>query len=113
MVFRSTWSAIDVGSYGLLAIRASGTRGSMDAYIILRRTLKACVNRPLILVDGAPWYKWALERLGLKWGHRAFGGIDRGEGHTRDNPPPTLHPLYNKLRCHQPIGGEPSYVAIP
>jgi len=35
--------------------------------------LRACANKPLILVDGGPWYPWALERLGLQWLHVTFG----------------------------------------
>jgi len=27
----------------------------------------------LIIVDRGPWYRWALERLGLKYMHQRFG----------------------------------------
>jgi len=53
-------------------------------------TLRACANKPLILVDGGPWYPWALERLGLQWLHLTFGdrnGVKRCfrtlKGHLR------------------------------
>jgi transposase-like protein len=29
--------------------------------------LGRCINKPLIVVDRGPWYRWALERLGLKY----------------------------------------------
>jgi transposase-like protein len=35
--------------------------------------LGRCVNKPLIVVDRGPWYRWALERLVLKYMYRTFG----------------------------------------
>ncbi|HEC86401.1 MAG TPA: IS6 family transposase [Thermoplasmatales archaeon] len=35
--------------------------------------LERCENKPLILVDKGPWYKWALQRLGLEYKHQGFG----------------------------------------
>jgi transposase-like protein len=32
-----------------------------------------CTNKPLVIVDRGPWYRWALERLGLKYQHQRFG----------------------------------------
>jgi len=29
--------------------------------------------KPLIIVDIGPWYRWALERLGLKYQYQTFG----------------------------------------
>jgi len=26
---------------------------------------KICINKPLVIVDRRPWYRWALDRLGL------------------------------------------------
>ena len=26
---------------------------------------KICINKPMVIVDKSPWYRWALERLGL------------------------------------------------
>jgi transposase-like protein len=31
-----------------------------------------CTNKPLVLVDKGPWYKWALERLGLEYRYERF-----------------------------------------
>ena len=52
--------------YEVLAIRASRTRSGPDAYMLIRKALKACMNRPLFLVDKGPWYPYALNRLGLE-----------------------------------------------
>jgi len=38
----------------------------------LRMVLR-CINKPLIVVDRGPWYRWALERLGIKYQHQRFG----------------------------------------
>jgi putative transposase len=41
--------------------------------IFVRKVLNTCTNRPVVLVDGGPWYPWALQRYGLKWLHITFG----------------------------------------
>lgn len=67
------WAARDVRRKEILALRVSWTRSSLDAELFLGDALKACLNRPLILVDKGPWYPWALGRLGLRWRHITFG----------------------------------------
>jgi hypothetical protein len=32
-----------------------------------------CTNKPLVLVDKDPWYRWALERLGLEYRYEGQG----------------------------------------
>ena len=34
---------------------------------------KRQLNKPLIIVDRGPWYRWALERLGLEYRYQRFG----------------------------------------
>jgi transposase-like protein len=48
------WAAIDVDTRELLAVCASYQRSSLNSYIFLRKVLKACTNKPLILVDKGP-----------------------------------------------------------
>ncbi|MEM2926589.1 MAG: hypothetical protein QXO94_03905 [Candidatus Bathyarchaeia archaeon] len=48
-------------------------RSILDADLFLRQVLKACVNKPLILVDRGPWYPQALKDHGLRWRHTTFG----------------------------------------
>jgi len=67
------WAAIDVKTKELLAIRASWQRSILDADLFLKQVLKACVNKPLILVDRGPWYPQALYNHGLRWRHQTFG----------------------------------------
>ncbi|MEM2506621.1 MAG: hypothetical protein QXF61_06260 [Nitrososphaeria archaeon] len=37
----------------------------------------------MILVDGGPWYPWALDGLGLKWIHVTFGNRNAIERYFR------------------------------
>jgi transposase-like protein len=67
------WSAVDVDSGGILAIYASRSRNMLIAMKFLRIVLDRCLNKPLIIVDRGPWYRWALERLGLKYRYQRFG----------------------------------------
>ena len=73
------WNAIDVDEE-VIAVHVSTTRTSFDAYYFLRRVLDTCENKPLILVDKGPWYRWALQRLGLKYKHETFGERNAIEG---------------------------------
>jgi transposase-like protein len=57
------WAAIDVDTKEVLAIYASWQRSGLNAYIFVRKVLRACLNKPLILVDdGGPWHP----RMGFK-----------------------------------------------
>jgi hypothetical protein len=67
------WSAVDVDSKELLALEASYGRSSLNALLFLKKALRMCTNKPLVLVDRGPWYRWAFERLGLEYRHERFG----------------------------------------
>jgi transposase-like protein len=64
------WSAVDVDSGEILAIWG---RNMLIALKFLRMVMDRCINKPLIVVDRGPWYRWALERLGLKYRYQTFG----------------------------------------
>jgi transposase-like protein len=55
------WAAVDVDTNELLAVYASRGRGIK----FLRKVLDSCVGKPFIVVDRGPWYRWALDRLGI------------------------------------------------
>jgi transposase-like protein len=61
------WSAVDVDSGEVLAVYASWSRNMLIAFKFMRIVLDRCINKSLIMVDRGPWYRWALERLGLKY----------------------------------------------
>jgi transposase-like protein len=80
------WSAVDVDSGEILAIYASWSRNILIAMKFLRIVLDRCINKPLIVVDRGPWYRWALERLGLKYQYQTFGirnAVERFFGHLK------------------------------
>jgi len=41
--------------------------------ILLSKLVRSCRNRPLVYVDGGPWYPWALRRYGFPYKGRTFG----------------------------------------
>jgi len=66
------WSAVDVDSGELLALEASYSRSCLNALLSLKKTLKLCINKPIVIVDRCPWYRWALDRLGLEYRYERF-----------------------------------------
>jgi len=125
------WAAIDVDSKELVAVNASWQRSSMNAEHILRKALRLCLNKPLILVDKGPWYPEALRSLGLEWRNSTFGPRNPIERWFRTLKQRTwcfcnnlnsrktgILPMklflnlfayfYNNLRRHQTLGRPPS-----
>jgi transposase-like protein len=74
------WSAVDVDSGEILAVYASRGRNILIALKFLRMVMDRCINKPLVIVDRGPWYRWALERLGLKYRYQRFGLRNAVEG---------------------------------
>jgi transposase-like protein len=83
------WSAVDVDSKELLALEASYGRSSLNALAFLKKALRICTNKPLVLVDKGPWYRWAFEKLGLEYRHEEQGReiLQISEGENRSIPP--------------------------
>jgi transposase-like protein len=73
------WFAVDVDSRELLALVASYGRSCLNALAFLKKALRMCTNKPLVLVDRGPWYRWTLKRLGLEYRHERFGMRNRVE----------------------------------
>ena len=67
------WAAIDLDSKEILALYLSTGRACIDTMIFLKRVLRYCSNKPTFYVDGGPWYRWPLERLGIPFKHETFG----------------------------------------
>ena len=74
------WNAIDVDDGVILAVHVSITRTSLNALYFLKKILELCEDKPLIIVDRGPWYRWALHRLGLQYKHETFGERNMIEG---------------------------------
>jgi transposase-like protein len=62
-----------VDSKELLALEASYGRSNLNAFLRNARAYKMCINKPLVIVDRGPWYRWILERLGLEYRYEKFG----------------------------------------
>jgi putative transposase len=67
------WAAIDIDSWEVIATWVTQGRSGFEAIQFIRRVLSHCKNKPLVYVDRAGWYKWALNRLGVPWEHKTFG----------------------------------------
>ncbi len=127
------WAAIDADTKELLAVYASYYRSNINTMVFLKRVLDTCVGKPMVLVDGGPWYPWPLNRMGIRWLHVTFGyrnAIERFfrtlKERTRrfyNNLPSTrLDNLqsfmnvfmlwYNHLRKHQGLGKIPVEVML-
>jgi putative transposase len=72
-------AAVDVDTNEVLAIYASRGRGIPSAIKFLRKILDSCEGKPVIVVDRGPWYRWALERLGITYIQETFGKRNRIE----------------------------------
>jgi transposase-like protein len=73
------WSAVDVDSKELLALEASYGGSSLNALSFLKKALRMCTNKLLVMVDRGPWYRWAFERIGLEYRCERFGMRNRVE----------------------------------
>jgi transposase-like protein len=73
------WSAVDVDSKELLALEASYGRSCLNALAFLKKALRMCTNKPLVIVNRGPWYRWAVEMSGLEYRHERFGMRNRVE----------------------------------
>ena len=125
------WAAIDVDSREVLAVDASWQRSIMNAGHILKKALRSCLNKPVILVDNGSWYHDALKNLRLKWKHVTRGLRNRIERWFRTLKERTRRfynnmnarklgilsmklflnlytYYYNNLRTHQTLGKPPS-----
>jgi putative transposase len=78
------WAAIDVDTNEILALYASRGRGIPSAIEFLRKVLDSCEGKPVIVVDRGPWYRWALDRLGIIYFHGTFGNRNRIERWFRE-----------------------------
>jgi len=67
------WAAMDTDTREILAVYLSPARSHFDTLRFLKRMMRYCSNKPLVLIDRGPWYPWALDRYGLRWRHETFG----------------------------------------
>jgi transposase-like protein len=98
------WSDIDVDSRELLALEASYGRSCLNALIFLKKGLRMCTNKSLVIVDRGPWYRWAFERLGLEYRYERFGmrnKVERFFRHLKER----MVVFHNRLSARNNIQG--------
>jgi transposase-like protein len=78
------WAAIDFDTNEILAVYASRGRGIPNAIKFLKMVLRSCDGKPIVVVDRGPWYRWALERLGITYFHETFGNRNKIERWFRE-----------------------------
>jgi transposase-like protein len=57
----------------ILSMRVFPLRNALTTKIFVEDVLKCCDGRPMFVVDGAPWLREVLERLGLGYYVESFG----------------------------------------
>jgi len=80
----------------ILALYASRGRGIPSAVKFLRKVLDSCEGKPFIVVDRGPWYRWALDGLGITYFHETFGNRNRIERLFREMKDRTKR-FYNNI----------------
>ena len=66
------FAALDVERNKIVHLKVYPARNALTAYSFLKEVLKICEVEELIL-DRGPWYRDALQRLGVRFKHETFG----------------------------------------
>jgi len=88
----------------LLALDVSYGRSCLNTITFLKKALKLCSNKPLVIIDRGSWYRWALDRLGLEYRCERFGLRNRVERFFRYLKERTAI-FYHKLNVKNNIEG--------
>jgi transposase-like protein len=92
------WAAIDVDTNEILAVYASRGRGLPNAIKFLKMVLRSCDGKPIVVVDRGPWYRLALDRLGMTYFHETFGNRNKIERWFREMKERTKR-FYNNINA--------------
>lgn len=65
------FAALDVERNKIIHLKVYPARNALTAYSFLKEVLRICEVEELIL-DKGPWYRDALQRLGVKFRHESF-----------------------------------------
>jgi transposase-like protein len=57
------WAAVDMEIFEVIHIEVSPGRSDLDTILFIKQVSKRCRGDPVVLVDGGPWYNWALHDL--------------------------------------------------
>ena len=76
----------------------------LRVYVWSAVALKLCSNKPMVIIDRGPWYRWALDRLGLEYEYQRFSMKSRVERFFRYLKERTMV-FYHKLSARNNIQG--------
>ncbi|MDI6819286.1 MAG: DDE-type integrase/transposase/recombinase, partial [Candidatus Hodarchaeaceae archaeon] len=60
------FAAIDPENREIVGVHISRYKESVDVLQFLKRCLRRCEGKPVLISDGGPWYRWPARRLGLE-----------------------------------------------
>jgi putative transposase len=64
---------LDLERREAISIQCMRAISSLSTINVTKEALEACSNRPIVIVDHAPWYEYAFESLGLESVQKTFG----------------------------------------
>ncbi len=67
------YAALDVENNEIVWMRVYSHRNYLTTLHFVKTVLEFCKNKPIFVVDKAPWYKMVFERMGLQYEHETFG----------------------------------------
>jgi transposase-like protein len=92
------WAAFDVNSKEIIYLFVSLYRNFLIVKHFVRQVLGLCSNKPTFLVDNAPWYREAFDRLGIDYTHMTFGyrnSVERLFRYIKER----TKVFYNNINC--------------
>ncbi len=66
-------TCLDLARREVISIQCARSISSLSTITVTREALAACREKPIVIVDHAPWYRYAFESLGLEWYQKTFG----------------------------------------
>ena len=66
------FAALDIERNKIIHLKVYPARNALTAYSFLKEVLRMCEVEEVVL-DRGPWYRDALNRLGIKFRHESFG----------------------------------------
>lgn len=64
---------LDLARREVVSIQCTRSISSLSTINLTREALRSCSEKPILIVDHAPWYRYAFESLELEWFQRTFG----------------------------------------
>lgn len=66
-------TCLDLARREVISIQCTRSISSLSTINVTKEALRSCRQKPVVIVDHAPWYRYAFESLGLDWLQKTFG----------------------------------------